>query len=182
MKIVEFYIDLREGTVRTSAAIAHPNTYSWRVRRTQAGFFGGLLELRFRDRELWRKGTETRLVASIAAKTQNKSIAGQKGVFFSSTSKEKRWIYLYGFWDVYWLFFGLRVSKEKKEVSLTLFCQQKCCKSTIFKFFLKRIIPNSFKRRKIQFYIKQKCVNCKNDPLRKLMIFKYCDITMIRGL
>lgn len=89
MKIVEFYIDLREGTVRKSAAVAHPNTYSWRVRRTQAGFFGGLLELRFRDRELWRKGTETRLVPSIAAKTQNKSIAGQKGGFFSPRQRKK---------------------------------------------------------------------------------------------
>lgn len=90
MKIVEFYIDPREGTVRKSAAIAHPNTYSWRVRRTQAGFFGGLLKLRFRDRELWRKGTETRLVPSIAAKTQNKSIAGQKGVFFFLHVKGKK--------------------------------------------------------------------------------------------
>lgn len=60
-KIGEFYIDLREGTGRKRAAVAHPNTGSWRVRRTQAGFFGGPLELRFRDRELWREGGRRRV-------------------------------------------------------------------------------------------------------------------------
>lgn len=33
----------------------------------------------------------------------------------------------------------------------------------------------SFQRRKIRFYIKQKCVNCKSDPFE---IFKHGDITL----
>lgn len=39
---------------------------------------------------------------------------------FLSTPEGKRWIYSFGFVDVYWLFSCLQQSEQRKEVSLTL--------------------------------------------------------------
>lgn len=87
----EFDIDLREGPGRKRAAVAHPNAGSWRVRRTQAGCFGGPLELRFRDRGLWRGGGRRRVWSEASLlKPRIKEARDRKEDFFSSSKEKKK--------------------------------------------------------------------------------------------
>lgn len=78
--------------------------------------------LRFRERENCeikerKRGT---LDCSFVSDIQNKPTRGGEEVVFLSTPEGKRWIYSFGFVDVYWLFSCLQQSEQRKEVSLTL--------------------------------------------------------------
>lgn len=69
------------------------------------------------------KEEERLWTAAFVAHRENKGVTEEQRCFFYTIERERergRWIYSYGFVDVYWLCSGLQQSKQRKEVSLTL--------------------------------------------------------------